>query len=310
MATEQDVIRKLQIFQQRAKHAGKIKAEIFPVPQELDDGTVVTDVRDRQRPGYSMVRLDNDVPQSLTADARSFVSVRNLNAANYKAGVFVYIERDVDGEWHVPHQDEAANLDSHGEAAATLGLPALHGELLKLVLESRNFKPNRVRPDASGGLNIYIEEGIYSYADTYFAWDDPTPYDLSTISVSSGKQKPVIIGLNPATNSIITAEGSEKTLAEPISKADFITVMNTVPGKIWLAGYARIHGVTAFRTEFDLVDIRAWLSPGQGVSSGSGGMPIELNYELTIPANYQHVVDYMVTADGGSLINYGIVRTA
>lgn len=309
MATEQQVINKLKRGRETAPHATKRKAVTFPAVQVLEDGTTVTDVRDRQRTGYIYVKYDNNVPQSATDDARSGVSVRCVGrVANYKPDVPVWVERDADGEDHVIGLDEAQAIDAYEDAASTMTMPELPGGYPRDIVSGWRFKPLRVRIADEGGLSVMIEEGIYEYADQSFAWIDNTPVDLSSISVSSGMKRPVIIGLDPATETAITAYGDETPVIMPLfTLVDYNVVRNANPGKIWLFGYEHKDGKTAFTDIYDLKDIRAYLSPGQGVSSGGSFMPIELDFALTIPANRQVPVRRLTVTTSGVLTVDGIL---
>lgn len=311
MATEQDVISKLRQFRTGAKHAGKVKAVTFAPTQVLEDGTSITDVRDRQRSGYIWVRIDNNVPQATTDDARAAVSVRCLKVANYKEGLPVWIEKDADGEWHVEALDEAQAIDTYQDAAANMTLPELSGDIVRLILLADRFKYLRCRQAPEfGGLNVIIEDGIYLFSDDSYAWLDKTPIDLSTISVSSGKKRPVLIGIDPATNTSTTLAGTEvpNTAVYPaFTLADYNELIRTDLTKMWLKGYERKDGVTSFQTLDDLVDVRPFLSPGaSGISSGGYFMPVDLTFTLTIPANRQVPVRRL-TVSTGTLTVEGIL---
>jgi hypothetical protein len=293
------------------KHAGTRRAVTYAATQEDATGATVVSVRDVNREGYVNVRLDENETQGLTEDPRQGFSVRCLNAADWKEGVGVLLGRGVDGEEEVIGTDDARNLDSFGAHAAAFKRPLVNGNLDMSIIPGWRLEPLRVRPDSiSGGLNVVIEDGIYEYAGTSVAFTDKTPIDLGSISVSSGMRRPVIIGVDPATNTAITAYGDEVMASGyAFTIIDYNNVRTANPGKIWPFAYERKDGVTAFRSIYDLIYIGALYNP-TGIAGGVGFMPIDLGYELTIPPNQQFVVDYMTTVDGGSLINYGILRTA
>lgn len=315
MANDQDVVRKLKTILLGAKHRGKRKATTYAQEQVLENGTTVTDVADHERDGYVFVRYDDDEPQTYQDNARSGVSVRCVGrVADYEPGVSVWVVKDADGEDHVDSLEEAGALDTYGKGAASKTLPRIARELLKWIVPARNFAPLRAyQATEYGGLNVVIEKGFYGFdSDSHF-YADTTPIDLTTVSVTSGYLRPVLIGIDPSTETPVLQAGDEfpATLPSAYTEAGFNAIIRTHLDKLWVSGYLRRSGITTWQTPDDLIDVRAFLSPGAGtIAGGSTFMPINLDYELTINANRQVVVDYMTTSGDGALINYGIVRTA
>lgn len=286
-----------------AKHSGVQIAVTTNMPQITEDGVTYDTPRDIERTNHIWVLIDGDLSKP--------VSVWNIGAARvpYKENIQVVLNTDVFGNLKIIDSDPTQVDFMYGEAANTLFLGELVGEIISLVLPSRKFKPLRVRPDASGGLNVVIENGIYQFSDHSYAYMDVTPIDLSTITVSSGMKRPVLVGIDPATNTPTTAYGDEVPITLPeFTIVEYNAVIEANLSKLWLAGYQRKDGITAFQTAQDLTDARAWLSPGAGgVAAGNTFMPINLDFELIIPVNRQVPVKRLNIIDGGILQLNGIL---
>ncbi len=285
-----------------AKHEGKRPAVTCAQTQEDEAGTSYVTPKDIEHDNKIFVFIDGDTSKA--------VSVWNLPPCqvDYIDDLAVYVGEDAGGKLSIVEADKELMNAEFGEAARTVLLGQLAGDLIKLILPSRNFKPLRVRPHETGGLNIVIEPHRYEYGVTSYVWDDPSAYDLSAVTVTSGYRKPVIIGIDPSTQAITTATGAERSLAMPaFTLTEYNTVVSANPGKLWLAGYARTDGVTSFQTLQDLVDLRAWLTPGGGIANGNSFMPIDLDFPLTIADNQQVPIRRLNIVAGGVLTVSGVL---
>lgn len=289
-----------------AVHAKTLSGVTTAVTQVNDSGVSVRSVRNVERANQIWVRLDETDTQTLSEDAREPVSVWNFKVP-YKEGIYVILGFNRAGEMRIVDMDEQAMDDAYQELAGTFAVPERSGELVQEVVPGWRFKPLRVRPDVSGGLNVVIEDGIYFYGDDFYAWTDKTPIDLADISVSSSTKRAVIIGIDPTDNTSVTAYGDEVSLALPeFTIIDYIAVANANFGKIWLMGYSRESGVTGFQSIYDLIDLRPYVSVS-GAASGAGFMPIDLDYELSIPANKQVAVRRLNVVAGGVITVDGVL---
>jgi hypothetical protein len=205
--------------------------------------------------------------------------------------------------------DEGRMLDAYGDVAKSYTLPAIAGELRQEIVPGWRFKPLRVRADAeTAGLNVFIEPGRYEYLDTSYIWDSTAVTDLA-VTVSSNMKRAVIVGIDPVAGTPVVASGTERSVTLPdMTLYDYNLLINANKGKLWLFGYQRKSGVSVFQSLTDLVDLRAYLSLGGGVTSGGSFMPIELDFALTIPANRQAMVHTFRVVDGGSLRVLGSFR--
>ncbi len=287
------------------KHVGKQHAITYAATQDVNGVTYITP-EDKERTGYVYVRFDENETQSLTEDPRAAVSVRCFNAADWKEGVPVILEQDVDGEWHVAGVDESRALDAFGAHAKAFTKPAVNGNLNMDIVPGWRFEPLRAYIDANaGGLNVIIAPGIYEFADDSYAWEDQTPINLATISVTSGMKRPVLIGIDPATGLSTTAYGDEVSVSMPkFTRVDYNELKRSNLGKLWQAGYERDARYSAFNSIYDLTDLRAFQSPGAGgVASGNTFMPTHLDFELTVPSGRQAPVQrQFFVVSGGRLI--------
>jgi len=304
MATLDLVTQKLRRFQENARHAGKLTGVTTFITYVDESGASSRVIRDPENSNKIFVRLDESDTQTLTEDARAPIAVWNLNKVQYKEGVYVELAYDRAGDLEIAGADNQLMHDAYEQAAGTIASPELVGELKREIVPGWRFKPLRVRPHESGGLNVVIEDGRYQYANASYAWLDKTPLDIASVSVSSGNKRPVIIGIEPGTDTAVLAYGSEVSLALPaFTLADYNTVATDNLGRIWLFGYEHKNGKTTFADLYDLIDIREYISPSGGVSSGQFFMPINLTFDLTIPAGYQVAVRRLNITTGTLTIN-------
>lgn len=283
-----------------AKHATIRRAVTVAVAQTDDDGNTVTTTRDMERDNRIWVLEDG-------SEAKP-VSVLNAGTARVpqKEGIPVALDKDFTGNLKIVDADIELADFMFGQALNSLFLGELVGKLIDVIWPEDKFEPLLVRADSvSGGLNVLIKPGRYEYANGSIWWDSIAPYDVSAATVSSGMKRVVLIGLDPTTNTITTASGTERSIADyDFTASDANTVANDNPGVIWLAWYQRQDGVTSFQTAFDLHSFRAFV----GVDSPTSNlMPIELDYPLTIPANSQIPVRQLTVVSGGLLTIEGIL---
>lgn len=288
MTTIDLVAQKLRRFQENARHAGKLTGVTTYITYVNEAGTSTRVIRDPENSNKIYVRLDETDTQTLTENSRAPIAVWNLNKVQYKEGIYVELAYDRAGDLEIVGTDNQLMHDAYEQAAGTIASPEVAGELKREIVPGWRFKPLRVRPHGSGGLNVIIEDGRYQYANASYAWLNKDPIDIADVSVSSNSKRPVIVGIQPGTDTAVLAYGSEVSTALPaFTLADYNDIANDNLGNVWLFGYEHKDGKTAFADIYDLVDIREYISPGGGISSGQGFMPINLNFALTIPAGYQ-----------------------
>ena len=212
---------RLKRGRETAKHATVQPATTIAVAQVDDNGVTVTQPKDVEKGNKIFVQLAND--QSRT------VSVWNIGkiAVPNKEGIPVYVDRNPGGELQIVDADALLMDSAFDQAANSELLPELIDELIRWIMPGRNFKPLRARQAAEyGGLNVVIEDGIFQFNNASYAWLDKTPIDLSTVTVSAGMKRPVLVGIDPATAESAILEGDEISTALPdFTLADYNEIM-------------------------------------------------------------------------------------
>lgn len=254
--------------------------------------------------GTSSVKVDDSDTKNLVWVKLQGQSERIVQAINTKVAprdkMPVLLRRLVTGEFVIAEGDPIAGTELYGEAAGSLFVPELIGELLATVWPARNLKPGRVKLSASGGLNLDVEAFYYSGGRFGGGAIDLT----SSVPASSGKQKWAVIWYDPASAALGVTTSAEYDLIYPLDEPELGAVALPV-SYIRLAGVLMKYGDTAFSASTIIIAAQNWID---APVSTEAYFPITITDSRTIPTNRQLVVSRVMVDSGGSLMVNGILK--
>lgn len=212
-----------------------------------DDGTVTVRVPNTSNQVY--VRLNDSASQTVIAFNISITPYPNAQ---------VWVERTPEGEYAVLRVRERAGTEQYGEAATTVNLPEVVGDVLRMVLPGRNFKPGRVREDSSGTLTAYVEPFIYGGKQL-----GGKAIDLSSAvgSITTNNRAWIVISAN-TTNNLTATTGDDLSSILPPSVDDALAV-DVPDGDIRLWAYNMASGASDLPTDLNYIaDLRTHVTTG------------------------------------------------
>jgi hypothetical protein len=238
-------------FQRNAKYVGQ---RLAITGAEIDGALVLT--TSNLPAGKIWVRLK---------DTRETVAVWAKNVSRVNVDVMLDITEA--GELYVADLDYEAATAALGEGAATAFLPRISGSLAGFVVEGYQFKPGRARQNSTAGLLVYVEPFFYQHAGASVYFAGGTVDLTGTLPTTDEFWRWVKIGIDPDTNSLISANGTPQHQAVDLTPAQLaaITLTDALP----LAGVKVRKDQTVIpQYEGDIVDCRHHFD---SVGSGGGG---------------------------------------
>ena len=238
-------------FQRNAKYVGQ---RLAITGADIDGALVLT--TSNLPAGKIWVRLK---------DTRETVAVWAKNVS--RVNVDVMLDVTEAGELYVADLDYEAATAALGEGAATAFLPRISGSLAGFVVEGYQFKPGRARQNSTAGLLVYVEPFFYQHAGGSVYFTGGTVDLTGTLPTTDEFWRWVKIGIDPDTNSLVTANGTPQHQAVDLTESQLaaITLTDALP----LAG-VKVRKAQAVIPQFDrdIVDCRHHFD---SVGSGGGG---------------------------------------
>jgi hypothetical protein len=218
-------------------------------------------------------------------------------------GTSVILEKSLrDGELEVVEEDPISAMSSMG--SHTLNVPSHAWQHAinspdTLYINALQFLPLLCRPNNTPGLSVYIEKYSYSFGGTNYVWAGGAIDLTALLPTDIGTQVPVVISLDPSTNTLNATVGTVKDTGvtdfhiQSFTEADLTGIITSTD--IRIAGVRLYYGQTII-TLFDFIcDLRPFAGP-----SGSGGassLATLSDVTLTTPATN----DFLVKSAGNWL---------
>jgi hypothetical protein len=211
----------------------------------------------------------------------------------------VWLRQLADGTFEVEGGRARDGSDLYQEAAGTVFLQELIGELLATVWGARNLKPGRARLSELGGMNLYIEAFFHSTG--YFGGDD---IDLTAyIPATASTHAWVKVWYDPVSDVLGATLGTEYGLPYTLTKDD-LGAISISPNYIPLAGVILTNGDTALSAASVIEAAQNWID---APISSEQFFPIEITNEYTIPVNRQIAVRRLAVTGSGVLTVNGVL---
>lgn len=212
----------------------------------------------------------------------------------------VWLRQLADGTYEVEGLRSRDGTDFYGEAAGTMNMPELIGELMATVWAARNLKPGRVRLSDVGGMSVYVE--AFYHASGYFPGGliDLTSY----IPATTDKQVWCVVYYDPDGDELGAMNGTEYDLPYTMNETDLGAIALS-PHWIRLAGIVLTEGDTAITAASIIIAAQSWID---APVTNDNFFPIHITDTRTIPSNRQQVVDSIFVDTGGILTIDGILR--
>lgn len=211
------------------------------------NGTVNPNPSDGLATGKVWVRLESN---SLAIVANN-ITINNMMP---NIPVWVGISQRT-GEWEVMGVNDAA-IAELGDIASTLNTPNRVGALVGEVTDPNWLSPLRVYPDDGINFGVAVDAGLFYWQGSlhYFAGGT---LDISASKPTSvfGTKRPVLIGIDPATDTLVAYAGTTVLItAAPVggklitTEHIYDTIQAATAGIYWIAC------VPLLSTESDWVD--------------------------------------------------------
>lgn len=217
-------------------------------------GAAIIDAPGRPK-GYVLIRLMTG------SDAGTVHSARNTGAAP-AFDVQVRCKVDVQAnEYVILDVDPFYSLaNPTANPASVPGHRHYIGSGLDDPVEARRWIPGRVW--SSGGLTINIDAFVYQWNDNVYQFAAVSNHDISAYAPASGFVRYLIVGIDPAANSILLAAGASVPTLTGLTFADIQAISFAGRRSAAIA----LSATTTYLRETDITDLR----DGGGATSASG----------------------------------------
>jgi hypothetical protein len=288
MATLNDLKRKARQARRKMQAAHLIEADLTEWLN--DDGVTSVKVTDSD--------ANNLVWAYVQGQGNEPVQVYNISVQPRNHAP-VWVRQLADGTFEVERLRSRDGSEFYGEAAASMNIGELIGELMATVWSARNLKPGRARLSELGGMYVYIEEFFYSGGK--FAGDnlDLTDY----VPTTTDKQVWAVIYYDPVSAALGVTTGTEYDLVYTMNEID-LGAIALAPQYIPLAGVILTEGDTALSGSSTIVARQPWID---APINSEQFFPIEITDTRTIPANRQIAVRRLAVTGSGVLNVYGVL---
>lgn len=212
----------------------------------------------------------------------------------------VWLRQLADGTYEVEGLRSRDGTDFYGEAAGTMNMPELIGELMGTVWPARNLKPGRARLSDAGGMTLYIE--AFYHSQGYFIGDTIDLADY--VPATTDKQVWAVVWYDPLSEALGVTTGDEYDLPYTMIDTD-LGAISIPPQYIPLAGVVLTEGDTALSGSSVIIARQNWID---APVTAEAFFPIHITDTRIIPENRQQVVDSVFVDAGGILIIDGILR--
>lgn len=180
----------------------------------------------------------------------------------------VIVKRNRYDEYEIVRIDAAPATEAYAEAATHFAVPQRYGELEDVVYDSMNLKPGRVRIYEENSLTVWIEPFHYVNGSLPAYWPGGTLDLTGNVPSVSGFQRWVKVGIDPATNTPVAANGT--LYPGMLSLLPEQTTGISWPGTIPVGAVALLQGQTEITDSRKIIDVRPWIWDG-GSGSSAGG---------------------------------------
>lgn len=204
--------------------------------------------------GFCWVRLEGE---------RTAIAVLNLNVTTQRANVPVILEQMDNGQLQVLQVEPENAIYTYGKFAPSLNAPDRIPEQEKGSVAHKRIQDLRLRKDSAGGLNLYVNKGVYRKADGTLENFDGGPIDLTaSLPGTADTKRIVLVGLdssNALTQSATTAidAGTSPTTEPYFTLSDFVDAVNAASTSVnWLWAVPLLNGQTEFLNTDTFQDLR------------------------------------------------------
>lgn len=280
MATLNDAKRLARRVKQHTQASRLVEADLIAVAN--DDGVTSVKVTDSDTKNLVWAKLYG-------SDERIVQAYNTRVQPRDKAPV--WLRQLSDGTYEIEGGRSRDGTELYGEAAGTVFLQELIGELMATVWAARNLKPGRARLSENGGLYIHIEPFFHNGE-----WIAPDDFDLTAnIPATSDTHAWVALTYDPNGAALSAVTGTEHALAYTLNEDDNDGI-SLSPDHIPLAKIELFDSTTALDGSTRIVAWQNWITAPVSVEQY---WPIEITDTRTLPANTQIMVRRQaVTGDG------------
>lgn len=194
---------------------------------------------------------------------RNAIAVLNLNVTTQRANIPVILEMMDNGEYQVLQVEPKDASFTYGVFASGLNMPDKPAEQEKSPVWHRRISDLRLRKDSAGGLNLYVNKGVYRKADGTLENFDGGPIDLTASLPGTADTKRIVLvgldGSNALTQSATTAidAGTSPTTEPYFTLSDFVDAANAAStSTTWLWAAPLLNGQTEFLNTDSFIDLR------------------------------------------------------
>jgi hypothetical protein len=213
---------------------------------------------------------------------RNAIAVLNNSVRTDRANIPVVCRTTRGGQLYIDRVDTERAISTYGAAIAhDLNRPNKIAENEKGPIQHKRLKDLRLRLDASGGLVLYLDKGIYEKTDTTLEnWDGGTIDLTASIPAVEDTKRIILVGLDSSNAIVQSAVTAVDTGTAPTSTPYFtldaiVTAANAATSTTrWLWAVPAFYAQTEFLNTDDFIDLRPIVYGRGGVYQVTATSPI------------------------------------